>query len=314
LVAEYVHTTSVDEYEYCLADRLFVIRGSVHSVGGMTRFVVLGGNGKTGRRLIAALEGRGHQAVAASRSSAARFDWQDSSTWEPVIAGAEGVFIVGPGSARDWSGLLTGFLEVAAAAGVRHTVLLSSRGVEYLPGGAVDLAERALVSGPVPWTVLRPSHFAQNFTEAMFVPVGGLVTAPVGGAAEPFIDVLDIAEVAAKVLVDRAFTGERIALSGPAALTFEEAAAVLSAASGVSVRFEPEEPAAHAARLRAAGTPEGYVQWRMAMLEGIRTGADAYVSRGVEQVLGRPATGFAAWAAREVPAATWAAQRPGRAA
>ncbi len=280
----------------------------------MARYVVLGGNGKAGRRLIGALEERGHQGVAASRSSEARFDWQDTSTWGPAVAGAEGVFIVGPGSARDWSGPLTGFLEVAAAAGVRHAVLLSARGVEFLPGGAVDLAERALASGPVPWTVLRPSHFAQNFAEAMFVPIGGLITAPVGGAAEPFIDVRDIAEVAAKVLVDRALTGERIALSGPAALTFEEAAAILSAVSGVVVRFEPEEPTAHAARLRAAGTPEGYVRWRMAMLEGIRTGADAYVSGGVEQVLGRPATGFAAWAAREVLAAAWATQRPGQAA
>lgn len=274
----------------------------------MAKFVVLGGSGKVGRRLTGMLEARGAQAVAVSRNSATRFDWHDASTWQPAVAGAEGVFIVGPGSARDWSGPLAGFLGIAAAAGVRHAVLLSSRAVEFLPGGVVDLAERALEAGPVPWTVLRPTHFDQNFTEAMFVPVDGLITAPVGGAAVPFVDVLDIAEVAAEILVGRASTGERIALSGPEALTFGRAAAILSAASGVAVRFEHEEPAAYAARLRAAGTPEQYVRWRATMLEAIRIGADAYVSDGVEQVLGRPATGFAAWAAREVPAAAWPKQ------
>lgn len=63
----------------------------------------------------------------------------------------------------------------------------------------------------------------------------------------------------------------------------------------------------HATRLRNTGTPEGYVQWRMAMLDGIRTGADAHLSHGVEQVLHRPATSFAEWAAREVPGAPFAA-------
>lgn len=57
--------------------------------------------------------------------------------------------------------------------------------------------------------------------------------------------------------------------------------------------------AEHVSRLQAAGTPDGYVRWRMAMLRGIRTGADAYLSSGVADVLGRPATGFTDWAARE---------------
>ncbi|MGW1209006.1 NAD(P)H-binding protein [Streptomyces sp. NPDC002499] len=271
----------------------------------MAKFLLLGGSGKTGRRLDETLQAQGHHAVAVGRNTPTRFDWNDSSTWQPASTGADGVFIVGPGSTRDWSGQLTSFLRVAAAAGVRHAVLLSARAVEFLPGGAVDLAEQALSAGPVPWTVLRPTHFDQNFTEAMFAPVNGLITAPAGAGAEPFIDVSDIAAVAAKVLIERVFIGERLSLSGPVALTFEEAAGILSAASGTTVRFEPEDPDAHVARLRAAGTPQEYVRWRMAMLEAIRTGADAYLSDGVRQVLGREATAFADWAAREVPGASW---------
>ncbi|MFD7881897.1 NAD(P)H-binding protein [Streptomyces bauhiniae] len=275
----------------------------------MTQILVLGGNGKVGRRLIGALRGRGHQGVAASRSSALRFDWHDPSTWPRALQGADAVFVVGPGSAHDWSGPLSGFLDLAAKIRVRHAVLLSARAVQFLPGGAVDLAEQALAAGPVPWTVLRPTHFAQNFTEAMFTPNDGVITAPSGCGAEPFVDVQDVAEAAAQILARRSHISQNIALSGPAALTFSQAAAALAAASGTAVRFVDQEPAEHAARLAGAGTAAGYVRWRTAMLDAIRTGADAYLSHGVQDVLGRPATDFVTWAAREVPGAAFATGR-----
>jgi uncharacterized protein YbjT (DUF2867 family) len=266
----------------------------------MSTFLVIGGTGKVGRRLSRVLRAQGHDPRIASRSGGdVRFDWHDPATYDAATRGADGAFVVGPGSATDWSGLLTAFLAAAAANGVRRAVLLSARGVEFLPDGAVGRAEAALRRGPVPWTILRPAHFSQNFTEAMFVPADGVVTAPVGDGAEPFIDVEDIAEVAAAVLAADAWAGATIELSGPAALSFAGAVAVLGRAAGHPVRYQAEDRAAHVARLRAAGTPEGYITWRMAMLDGIRTGADAYLSDGVRQVLGRPATDFASWAARE---------------
>jgi uncharacterized protein YbjT (DUF2867 family) len=272
----------------------------------MSNFLLLGGTGKVGRRLDRSLTSAGHVTRLAGRRGPARFDWADAATWADALAGGDGIFIVGPGSATDWSPRLTELLAAARSASVKHAALLSARGVEFLPGGAVDRAEEALRGGPLPWTILRPSHFSQNFTEAMFVPVGGLITAPVGTGAEPFIDVADVADVAAAVLADRAWDGATLELSGPGAVTFDEAAAVLAAESGTPVRFADESDAGHGARLRADGTPEGYIRWRMAMLGGIRSGSDAYLSDGVERVLGRRPASFAEWARREVPGSAWA--------
>jgi uncharacterized protein YbjT (DUF2867 family) len=252
----------------------------------MPSYVIIGGTGKVGRRLTRLLLEQGHDARPVSRRTEIPFDWHDRSTWAPALSGATGIFIVGPGSATDWSPTLTRLLQTAQAAGVRHSVLLSARGVEFLPTGAVAAAEKALQAGPLAWTILRPSHFTQNFTEAMFVPIDGRITAPVGNGAEPFIDVQDIAEVAAAVLTGRRYDHRILSLSGPAALTFAEAAAVV----GAVFRTETEDE--HSAKLRAAKIPEGYVIWRMAMLRGIRTGADAYLSDGVSEVLGRPALPF----------------------
>jgi uncharacterized protein YbjT (DUF2867 family) len=279
----------------------------------MSTFLILGGTGKVGRRLTSSLARAGHEPRPASRHAPTRFDWADEATWPDALAGADGLFIVGPGSAADWSPRLSRLLDAAAAAGAERAVLLSARGVEFLPGGAVGRAEQALRNGPLPGTILRPAHFSQNFTEAMFAPAGGLIAAPVGTGREPFVDVADVADVAAAVLGRGGYDGATLALSGPAAIGFPEAAATLAEVSGMPVRFTSESDADHVARLRAAATPEGYIEWRMAMLGGIRRGADAYLSDGVPQVLGRAPASFAEWARREVPAAPWAgvAREPG---
>ena len=133
----------------------------------------------------------------------------------------------------------------------------------------------------------------------MFVPVDNLIVAPVADGAEPFIDADDIAAVAAEVLSTGQWIGSTIDISGPEALTFDEAAAVLSDHAHRVLVFEHESADEHVNRLRDAETPEGYIEWRMAMLGGIRRGDDAYLSDGVHRILGRPATAFADWAARE---------------
>jgi uncharacterized protein YbjT (DUF2867 family) len=269
----------------------------------MATFLILGGTGKVGRRLGTRLSSLGHTARIASRSSGdVRFDWRDPATYADAVRDVEGIFIVGPGSATDWSPLLRDLLAEAARAGVRRVVLLSARGVEFLPDGVVARAERALTEGGVPWTILRPTHFAQNFSEAMFVPEQGRIHAPVGAARHPFVDVRDLADVAARVLVDDAWAGEVIEVSGPRALGFDEAAAVLAGARGEAVEYVAEDRDAHERRLLASGTPGTYVTWRMAMLDGIAAGRDAYLSDGVERVLGRPATAFEQWAQEEVAA------------
>jgi uncharacterized protein YbjT (DUF2867 family) len=255
--------------------------------GAMTNFLLLGGTGRVGRRLAAVLREQGHDVRVASRGDAGdvRFDWNDAATWPGALDGVTGVFVVGPGSATDWSPKLSAFLEAAAGAGVRHAVLLSARGVEFHPGGAVARAERALQHGPLAWTILRPSHFAQNFTEAMFVPdADGEVRAPVGAGRHPFVDVQDLAEVAAAALTTRDHDGKVIAISGPEAVAFADAAAV------VGGTYVAQSRADHLAALRAVGTPAGYITWRMAMLDGIARGDDAYLSHGVRETLGRAAT------------------------
>ncbi|MGH8572836.1 MAG: SDR family oxidoreductase, partial [Gammaproteobacteria bacterium] len=55
--------------------------------------LVLGGTGKTGRRVVERLTARGLPVRVGSRSGKPRFDWEDRSTWDPVLEGVGSAYV-----------------------------------------------------------------------------------------------------------------------------------------------------------------------------------------------------------------------------
>ncbi len=163
--------------------------------------MVLGGTGKTGRRVAQRLIARGVPTRIGSRSGTPRFDWDDATTWEPALQDVTAVFVVYypdlafPGAAET----IRAFAATAVASGARRLVLLSGRGEEE-----AEVSERAVQESGADWTILRASWFAQNFSEHFLLePVlGGVIALPAGDVAEPFVDVDDIADVAVAALTE----------------------------------------------------------------------------------------------------------------
>ncbi|WP_432590267.1 NAD(P)H-binding protein [Streptomyces sp. HD1123-B1] len=170
----------------------------------LSHVLVLGGTGKTGRRVAAALRHRGLEPAVASRRGPVRFDWADRATWQPALTGIDAVYVVdsqtpgAPAEVRD-------FTAVAARAGVRRLVLLSARPWGEMGGDHLATEEAVRASG-LRWTILRPTWFAQNFTEldffASLLGQQGELRLPTGDGREPFVDVDDLADAAAEALTD----------------------------------------------------------------------------------------------------------------
>lgn len=267
--------------------------------------LVLGGTGKTGRRLIHLLDGRGR---SAARSGAdVRFDWSDDSTWAPALDGARGLYLVPPALRLDFAQEGRALLDRAEQAGVEHVVVLSARGVEHAPPEVamraleLDIASRQGITS----TILRPAFFAQNFTEGAFSEAvhSGVLALPAGDGTEAFIDVADIAAVAAASLVDPArHAGAEYELTGPRALTHQDVAETIAARVGRPVRYTPVSAEAWIDGASAAGLPPDYAGFLAMLLQGIAAGQGSRPTGTVEQVTGRPATDFAEVVARELPA------------
>jgi uncharacterized protein YbjT (DUF2867 family) len=254
--------------------------------------LVLGGTGKTGRRVAERLTARGVEVRLGSRDAAPRFDWNDRATWPAALAGVHAAYIsYFPDLAVPGAPEATGaFAREAARAGVQRLVLLSGRGEEE-----AQRAEGTVREAGVDLTVLRCSWFAQNFTEGALAEdvLGGDVALPVPDIGEPFVDVDDIADAAVVALLEDGHAGELYELTGPRLLTFEEAIAEIAAASGRDIRFRRVPMAEYTARLAGYGVPEEEIALLAYLFGEVLDGRNATVTDGVSRVLGRDARDFA---------------------
>ncbi|MCC3766840.1 NAD(P)H-binding protein [Streptomyces sp. UNOC14_S4] len=269
--------------------------------------LVTGGTGKTGRRVAALLNARGIRARVASRRSAdgpdaVRFDWADETTWPAALDGVRAVYLV-DSQTPTAPAELRAFTELAAAHGVERVVLLSARVLAEVGDPAWLATEDAIREGSVPWTILRPTWFIQNFLEEPLI-VGAVSASadelrmPTGEGREPFIDAEDIAEAAVAALTGEGHAGQTYELSGPEALTWGEAVAEIARATGRALRFTPVDDEEALEVLTAAGWPREFVEQYLPLLAHIRHGRSATLSDGVQRLLGRAPGSVAAYTER----------------
>ncbi len=270
--------------------------------------LVLGATGKTGRRIAARLRLRGTPVRAASRSSRTRFDWSDPGGWDAALRGVAAVYVVAPSV----PGPVHEFVARAEAAGVRRLVLLSGRGADTWGDSefGVDMrsAEEAVRGSALEWTVLRPNNFQQNFDEELWhAPlVAGELALPADAVPEPFIDLEDVADTAARVLAEPGrHAGQVYEMSGPRAITFAEAVEMISLASGLPMTYRSISPARYTRNLVEEGVGEDDAHHVSEMFVLMERGLLTTPADGVETVLGRPPRAFEDYVVRAAAAGAW---------
>jgi len=272
----------------------------------MSDVLITGATGTTGRRVSAFLSDRGVSARLATRTPKAsgqvRFDWADRGTHGDALRGVSAVYLIAPMGVPDPVALVAPFLEEALRQGVRRVVQLSS---SALPEGTPGLGVvHHLVRTTMPeWTVLRPSWFMQNFTGDHLVAQGvrsGEIITATGDGRVAFVDATDIAAVAGHALTDDQPHNAELILTGPDALSYADAAKVISQAIGHTVRHRsvPAEDAAR--RITAHGVPAEFAKALGAMDVAISGGAEDRVTDTVQRITGRPACTFDDFVAREI--------------
>ncbi|MEU6169929.1 NAD-dependent epimerase/dehydratase family protein [Streptomyces tanashiensis] len=256
--------------------------------------LVLGGTGKTGRRVVSRLRARGYEVRAASRKGPARFDWHDENTWEPVLDGVGAAYLV-DSMRSDAAASLSAFGKLAASGGVERLVLLSHRdwvvpeGEEKLP------CERAVRESGAEWTLLKPAWFAQNFSEDAFFRsqvVDGEMVWSAGAGTEPFVDVEDIADVAVAALTEDGHAGQAYELSGPRLLTLGAVAGEIARETGRDITYRPVLPDDFTAHGADRGLPEDFTALLNTLFGWISENRFATLGDGVQRALGREPRDF----------------------
>ncbi|MFD9370421.1 NAD(P)H-binding protein [Streptomyces sp. NPDC060020] len=269
--------------------------------------LVLGSTGKTGRRVLSRLRQHGHEVRAASRKGPTRFDWNDENTWEPALEGAGAAYLV-DSQQSDAATSMRSFAELAVATGVERLVLLSARDW-VVPDGEEKLpAERAVRESGAQWTIVKPTWFAQNFSEDPFYRgqlLDGEFVMSTGDGVEPFVDAEDIADVAVAALTEDGHGGQAYELTGPRLLGLGEVVGEIARATGRDIAYRPVSAQEYAAFALGKGLPEEYVALLNLLNGWIEERRFATLADGVQRALGREPRDFADYVRRTAATGVW---------
>ncbi len=270
-----------------------------------TMTLITGGTGKTGRRVAERLARRGLPIRIASRAGQSPFDWNRPESWAPALQGIGAVYIAYspdlavPGAQET----IQAFTEQAVRQGVGRFVLLSGRGE-----AAAQRSEQIVLAARASSTILRADWFNQNFSEDFLADSvrRGQVMLPVGAVPEPFIDADDIADVALAALTDARHAGQVYELSGPRALTFEQATLEIARAAGRDIGYQQIPLDTFLSAVAGMGADQAYLDLLRFLFTEVLDGRNASPTDGVQRALGRPPRDFADFARDAAASGCWA--------
>ncbi len=184
------------------------------------RIAVVGGTGKTGRAVCAALQRRAHTALPLGRSA-----WTDLAS---ALAGCDAAYVIAPNLHPDEPAYVSAVVAAAREAGVLRLVLHSVAS-PYTPAmphhvGKAEAEDVVRRSG-LAWTILQPGAYLQNLDLTQTVRLPYRADAPFG-----FADLDEVAEAAAVVLTENGHDGATYELA-----TRQATVAELAAEAGVDV-------------------------------------------------------------------------------
>lgn len=267
--------------------------------------LVIGGTGKTGKRIVNQLNDQGHNVRVGSRSGSPAFDWHDPAGWPAAVEGMDAIYITYqpdlavPGALE----AIEGLVKAAKRADVKKLVLLSGKGERE-----AQLCEQVVIHSGIDYTIVRANWFNQNFSENFLLEgvLEGHVALPFAEMKIPFVDADDIAAVASKALTEDEHNGQIYELTGAEGLTFEEATQIISDVTGKQIQFTGVSIESYVAALKEQNLPADFV-WLIEYLftEVLGNPSNSEITNDIERILGRKPISFKDYAQKVVATGVW---------
>ncbi len=274
--------------------------------------LVTGATGTVGQRLVPELMAAGARVRALVRNPDRAGAWRGQvelavgdleapETLGPAMRGIEQLYVVTPETKQ-----VANLLAAAKTAGVRHVVKQSTIEANRSlgPGKWHREQESMIERSGLRWTFLRPTLMNTNTIQwwRQSIKAQGAVYFPGGHGHVPAVDPCDVAAVASAVLTQPGHAGQIYELTGPEALTIEQMVQAIGRALGRPLRYISIPGWVGALWMLRFGLPFYVVRGLLATMSALRRDEYAYTTNTVEQLIGRPARRFGAWARDTVAA------------
>ncbi len=271
-----------------------------------SRTLVTGATGTVGSYLVRELSKRGELTRAAVHTEAKAWkiresnvelfemDFSKASSVDAALKGIERLYLLTPFAPGQYE-TARYVIDKARETGVKYIVRQSALGAE---SEAIRLfrthrdIEKLIESSGVDYTILRPNSFMQNFVNffADSIRRSGKIFFPLAAARVSYIDARDIAHVAAELLSGSLKTGhfgKKYDLTGPASITVNDVATMISRALGKTVQYVDVTPEMARQGMKDSGLPDWAIEPLLELYAYQREGKGEPVSAAVEDITGR---------------------------
>ena len=266
-------------------------------------FLVTGASGTMGKAVLneVAKSGAPHRAMYRSFTGSAKApagasviiaDFSRKDSLPAALEGVHSVFLACSPVPQlielEWN-----MIDACVAADIGHIVLISAMGAREWRKSFPSWHRRVedkLKSTKISYTILRPNSFHQNIVTyfAPYIRSQGVFHSSMGNARVSFLDVRDIAVVAAKSLSAGEHSGKTYELNGPEALTYSELAAKISKHSGRDVQYVDIPAEKQRKAMLDRGFPEWHADALLDLWAYYHTGKGSKIDGLLEQLIGRP--------------------------
>jgi uncharacterized protein YbjT (DUF2867 family) len=274
----------------------------------MQKVLVTGASGVLGRAIVQAGVGTGLAVRQGVRNSSkanpavesTHLDYGDPLTITVALEGISALVLMAPPLDANAPALLGPVVTAAKAAGVQQIVLISAFGVNHNEQAPMRIVEHLVIDSGVPYTILRPNFFMENFSEdpqSTGIREQNVIYLAAGDGKTSFISVKDIAAVAPAAL-KQLLTGVEFDLTGPEPLDHFEVAKIISKASGRTVVYHSLTEEQMLEGARSHGMPEPAVAYLAILYGVVRAGHAAGITPYPETMTGKRPLSFESFAAQ----------------
>jgi uncharacterized protein YbjT (DUF2867 family) len=269
----------------------------------MTKTLVIGARGSIGRELVPQLAAKGHDVIEATHRQPTsdrqvQLDLVQKTNLSATLSTVQRLFLLAPSGHTNQDELLLPVIESAREFRLEKVVLMTAMGANANDASPLRRADILLEQAGVPFNVMRPNWFMQNFNSLWIrgIVERGQIVLPAGKGKGSFIDTRDIAAVAAELLSSDASNNCAFDLTGPRALDHDEVAEILSRETRRSIRFNDISPGVMLAAWEAAHVQRDYAESLIKMFGDFEAGLAERTTDAVEVITGTAPRSFEQYA------------------
>ncbi|ABZ95368.1 Nucleoside-diphosphate-sugar epimerase [Leptospira biflexa serovar Patoc strain 'Patoc 1 (Ames)'] len=270
---------------------------------------VYGGSGLVGGHLIKELQKNGHEVWAGSRKPESQkkesnltwvyADSKETKKGLEILEAVDAAYFLSPPGETNQYEILSPWIEKAKQVGLKKLVLMTAMGVDHAPPEAPFRKTEILLEGAgIPWNIIRPNWFMQNFNSFWIAGIkqDGKIYFPGGNATVSFIDARDIASVASVLLTTDDFVNQSITLTGKESLDHVQVSKYISFVSGKNIEYVDVDPKVFESSLVSAGLSKDYAAFLVMIAGALKEGFASPIIDSVQKITGKEPVTFQKYA------------------